>query len=155
MRYGMALMSALAVAFFVSAQDKKAENPPPRYGVQSDLETYPQGSAKQTLASIAEAVRRTRIDYVLAHLTDPAFVDAKVAQFGGKFDDLVRSVNEHLNDPKHRQEFLRFLKEGTVEESGTTAKVTLKDVPKRQMSLRKSGERWFLDDENRAEPPKK
>jgi hypothetical protein len=155
MRYVATLSWVLVLAIVVFAQDKKSEQPPPRFNIQADLQTYPQGSAKQTLASIAEAVRRTRIDYVLAHLTDPAFVDSKVTQFGGNFDALVREVEEHLKDPKHSQEFHRFLKEGTVEESGTTAKVTLKDLPKRQMTLKKTGDRWFLDNENEAEPPKK
>jgi hypothetical protein len=155
MRIAMALGLILTLTAGISAQEKKTEAPPPRYGVEADLQTYKQGSAKETLASIAEAVRRTRIDYVVAQLTDPIFIDAKVTEFGGDFQKLVKEVEEHLNDPKLRQEFVRFLKEGVVEESGTSAKVTLKDVPKRQMTLRKSGERWFLDNENEADKPKK
>jgi len=153
MRFATALAASLIMSIAVSAQEKKPENPPPRYNIKADIETYPQGSAKQTLSSIAEALRRTRVDYILAHLTDPIYVDGTVKKFNGDFEALVRQVDEHLSDPKGRREFERFLKDGKVEESGTTAKVTLADVPKRQMTLRKSGERWFLDNENEA-PPK-
>ncbi|HLW68760.1 MAG TPA: hypothetical protein VKS79_25805 [Gemmataceae bacterium] len=155
MRLGMALVCVFAVGTAAWAQEKKAEPPPPRYGVKADLEAYPQGSAKEAMKSIATALERTRVDYILAHLTDPLFVDSRVKEFNGNFEGLVRDTEEHLADPKRRQEFVRFLKEGTVEESGTSAKVTLKDVPKKQMTLRQSGGRWFLDNESEADKPKK
>ena len=154
MRYCLALMAVLMACDLVLSQEKKAE-PPPRFGVKSDLEAYPQSSAKEAMKSIAIALERTRMDYILAHLTDPLFVDAKVKEFNGNFEAFARNADEHLADPKRRQEFLRFLKEGTVEESGTSAKVTLKDVPKKQLTFRQSGGRWFMDNENEAEKPKK
>ena len=155
MRWILALTTGFVLSGLATAQEKKAEPPAPRFGVKADLETYPQGSAKEAMKSIATALERTRVDYILAHLTDPVFVDAKVKEFNGNFEGLVRDTEEQLADPKHRQEFLRFLKEGTVQESGTTATVTLKDVPKQQMTFRQSGGRWFLENENEAEKPKK
>src|SRR5262249_33376313 len=155
MRWILALLAGFVLSGLAMAQEKKAEPPSPRYGVKADLEAYPQGSAKETLKSIATALERTRVDYILAHLTDPVFVDAKVKEYNGNFEGLVRDTEEHLADPKRRQEFQRFLKEGTVEESGTTAKVTLKDAPKKQMTLWQTGGRWFLDNENEAEKSKK
>jgi hypothetical protein len=155
MRNCLALMAVVMVSCLVLSQEKKTEPPPPRYGVKADLEAYPQGSAKEVMKSIATALERTRMDYILAHLTDPLFVDAKVKEFNGDFEGFVRNAEEHLTDPKRRQEFVRFLKEGTVEESGTSAKVTLKDVPKKQLTFRQSGGRWFMDNENEAEKPKK
>ena len=155
MRYAILTAFVLVTGGYSQAQEKKAEPPAPRFGVKADLEAYPQGSAKEVMKSIATALERTRTDYILAHLTDPVFVDSRVKEFKGDFEGLVRDTEEHLADPKRRQEFLRFLKEGTVEESGTTAKVTLKDVPKKQMSFRQTGGRWFLENESEAEKPKK
>jgi hypothetical protein len=155
MRNAISTALVLLAVANVLAQEKKAEPPPPRFGVKSDLEAYPQGSAKETMKSIATALERTRMDYILAHLTNPIFVDEKVKEFNGDFEAFARNADEHLADPKRRQEFLRFLKEGTVEESGTSAKVTLKDVPKKQLTFRQTGGRWFMDNENEAEKPKK
>ncbi|HEV3146976.1 MAG TPA: hypothetical protein VGZ47_24015 [Gemmataceae bacterium] len=155
MRASLVLLVGLAILLPVFGQEKKPESPPDRYGVKADVEAYPQGSAKEAMKSIATALERTRVDYLLAHLTDPVFVDAKVREFKGDFQAFVRDSDEHLSDPKKRQEFLRFLKEGTVQESGTTAKVTHPDVPKKQMTFRQSGGRWFLENENEAEKPKK
>src|SRR5207245_5080159 len=89
------LLSCLLCVCLVSvaaAQEKKPGPPPARFGITADLETYSQGTAKQTLQSIAKALDRKRIEYVLAHLTDPSFVDEKVDSLGGKFDVLVQQT---------------------------------------------------------------
>ena len=154
MRVLLTLTVGLLMATGALAQEKKAA-PTARFGVSTDLETYPQASAKQASASILKALERKRIDYMLAHLAEPGFIDTKVQEFGGKFDELVREATEHLNnDAKRTDEFRRFLKEGVVEESGTTAKVTLKDVPSRQITLRQIDGRWFMNNDVEAERKK-
>src|SRR4051812_1621842 len=45
-----------------------------RFRVTPDLKAYPQGTAKEALASVLEAVKKKRIDYLLAQLTDPEWV---------------------------------------------------------------------------------
>jgi len=152
MRCALAMLVVAAVGAVAHAQEKK-ENPPTRYDVVGDAETYPQGSPKETLTSIAKAIERERIDYLLAHLSDPQFVDAKVKDLG-KFRDLVDAVKMQFNDDAKRQrEFLRLLKEGNIDASGSEAKVTLKDIPGRQIVLKQDGKRWFLDNNDVA--PKK
>ena len=149
------LLSCLLGVGFVSvtmAQEKKPVQPPARFGITADLETYPQSTAKLALQSIAKAFDRKRVEYVLAHLTDPAFVDEQVDKLGGKFDTLVREVSDHLNDePKRTQEFRKFLTQGEVTESGTGATVTLKDVPGRRVTLRQIEGRWFIMNDDAAE----
>ncbi|MFL5339623.1 MAG: hypothetical protein ACJ8F7_05585 [Gemmataceae bacterium] len=149
------LLSGLLCVCLVSVaatQEKKAGPPPVRFGIAPDLETYPQGTAKQTLLSIAKALDRKRVEYVLAHLTDPSFVDEKVDSVGGKFDVLVQQTADHLNeDPKKTQLFRKFLTQGEVTESGTTAKVTHKDAPGRQVTLRQIEGRWFIQNEDTPE----
>src|SRR5947207_361812 len=98
MRSLLACLLGLGLAGLAAAQEKKPAQPATRYGVTADLNTYPQSSAKEALRSVAKALERKRVEYVLAHLTDPAFVDDKVDALGGKFDELVREVNTHMND---------------------------------------------------------
>lgn len=152
----MRLLLVLAVGFVsfagLGAQEKR-ENPATRYDVVGDAETYPQGSPKETLTSIAKAIERERIDYLLAHLADAPFVDAKVKELG-KFRDLVDSVRAQFNeDAKRQREFLRLLKEGNIDASGSEAKVTLKDIPDRRVTLKQNAKRWFLENSDTA--PKK
>jgi hypothetical protein len=147
----VALFVGLVLVLSATAQEKK-ENPATRYDVVGDAETYPQGSPKETLTSIAKAIERERIDYLLAHLADPQYVDAKVKDLG-KFRDLVDAVKAHFTeDAKRQREFLRLLKDGIIEAGGSEAKVTLKEVAGRQITLKQNGKRWFLDN---PDAPKK
>lgn len=153
----MRVMISTLVVFWVGtaiAQEKPAA-PAARYGVSANFESYPQTSAKQALQSIAKALERDRLDYILAHLADPAYVDEKVQALGGKFPELVREFAEHLtDDAKRKQELIKFLTKGEVAETGTTAKVTLKDVPSRQMNLKQVGGRWYLLNDDAVEKKK-
>ncbi len=136
-----------------AAQSEKAPPPPARYGVAPRLEAYPQGTPKETLASVLSAVENRRIDYLLAHLTDPAFVDERVQKFyAGDFDGLVRETTAKLNDnPEAIKELRRFLKEGEWEGDDKTASAKVKDIKDRQVFFRKIGARWFLENRQRAE----
>lgn len=152
MRSLLALAFGFCVVPIALAQEKK-ENPPARYDVAGDAETYPQGSPKEAMSSIAKAIDRGRYDYLLAHLADPQFVDAKVKDLG-KFRDLVEAVKSQFSEePRRLRQLMRFLKEGTIDASGSSAKVTLKDVPQRQLTLKQYGKRWFLENDDTA--PKK
>jgi len=140
-----ACLLGMSMIPLAAAQEKKPVQPAARFGITADLETYPQGSAKQALQSVAKALDRKRVEYILAHLSDPAFVDEQVQKFDGKFNDLVQETVKHFADnPKQTQEFRKFLTQGEVAESGASAKVSLKDVPDRQISLRLIEGRWFI-----------
>jgi hypothetical protein len=56
------------------------EPPPPRYGVPPNLDLFPQDTPKTALSSAVKAVEKGRIDYLAAHLIDPAFIDQKVTE---------------------------------------------------------------------------
>jgi hypothetical protein len=132
------------------------EAPPKRYGIEANLRDYPQETPKETLASVLRAIDRGRINYLLAHLADPAFVDQRVRQiYGGDFDELVRETNDKLTgNPDAVKELRRFLKEGEWEAAETTATAKLKDVKDRQVFFRKIGQRWYLENRRRGEPSK-
>lgn len=129
------------------AQEPKPAKPSPqRYGIDLDLNVYPQKTPKECLESVLRAIERQRIDYLLAHLTDPQFVDARVQSLGGNFKDLIQETMSHLADnPKTVKELKRIFQEGEWTEAEETATVKLKDVKDRAVFLRKMNERWFLE----------
>jgi hypothetical protein len=139
----------------LSAQEAK-EAPPRRYGVEANLRDFPQETPKETLASVLRAIERGRINYLLAHLADPAFVDQRVKEvYGGDFEELVRETSRKLaGNPAAAKELTRFLKEGEWEGGDTTASAKLKDVKDRQVFFRKIGRRWYLENRQKPEPTK-
>jgi hypothetical protein len=127
---------------------------PKRYEVTRNLKKYPQDEPKTTLASVVKAIEDRRIDYLLAHLADPEFVDDRVKLYGGNFEELVKETTARMVDnPAVLKELRRFLKEGKWKTSDTTAEVSLDDVKSRRVYLRKIDKRWFL--EQRQQPEKK
>jgi hypothetical protein len=155
MRLLLALSLALVSAWEASAQFGGDDEAPARYGVEPNPRVYPQGSAKQTLASVIEAYEKNRIPYVAAYLAAPGWVDQRVKDvYQGDFDKLVKEIaTKYADDPKVLDEMKRFLKEGDWEGGETTAVVKLKDVKDKQMFFRKIGKLWYL--ENKIKPEDK
>jgi len=54
------------------------EEIPPRYGQTFRPKTFPQGTAREVVASAIAAVEKGDFAYLAAHLLDPAFVDARI-----------------------------------------------------------------------------
>jgi hypothetical protein len=134
------------------AQDKDA-TPAKRYGVVLNIRRYPQATPKETLASVLQAIDDQRIDYLLAHLADPSWVDERVKRLGGSFEDAVKETRTKLADNAEAvKELRRFLREGEWNAGEANASVTLKDVKDRMVFFRKIENRWYL--ENRQQPPK-
>src|SRR5262245_58860448 len=92
------LGSLCVVALCLPVTLAQAPSPSNRYGIELNLRSYPQATPKETLASILKAIEQKRFDYLLAHLADPTFVDDRVKQAGGKFDDVVAETRNKLQD---------------------------------------------------------
>jgi hypothetical protein len=122
----------------------EAEEPTARYGIATDLRTYPQETPQESLASLLKAIEAKRIDYLLAQLADPDWVDRRVQTYGGKFERLVQETGMDKLDPVTVKQLQRFAKEGDWTLDDLRAYVRLKDVTDRQVTFRKVGERWFL-----------
>jgi hypothetical protein len=104
-------------------------------------------------------VDNKRVDYLLAHLADPRFVDDAVAANmnaipqGSEqakrflaFDRLVSETTHYfLEDPSLIKELRRFGKEAQWQINEDSAVGTLKAVQGRQVFLRKHEGRWFLE----------
>jgi hypothetical protein len=150
MRAAVILLIAGTLAF---AQGVKK-----RYGVELDRENFPQDSPKEALDSIVKAIQMKKIDYLVAHLADPEFVDQRVKEVhGGRFEDLVRETTSQLIDnPDTVKIFRRFLKEGKWEgEKGAAASAKVNGV-KDTLYFRKVDDRWFLENRKKggADKPK-
>jgi hypothetical protein len=131
----------------VRAQDKGGR----RFGVELDAENFPQKTPKECLASVVRAIDGRQIDYLLAQLADPAFVDQRVKTLGGDFRELVKETTERLAmDPTIVKELRRFAAEGMWEEGDDSATVKLKDVKAHTVFLKKIENRWYF--ENRQKP---
>jgi hypothetical protein len=151
MRFVLVSLALAVLLAPAAALDDKETKAVPRYGVNPDLETYPQATPKETLASVLKAVEKKRIDYVLAQLADPDWVDMRVKETGGSFEDVVKdSTGKLAADPRTLKELNRFLKEGEWEASDAAAACKLKDIKDRQVFMRKTDGRWFL--EHRQKP---
>ena len=151
MRIGFALCLGLFLA--TGTQEARAAK---RYGIEANLDSFPQATPKEALASVIQAIENKRIDYLLAQLTEPDFVDQRVKEvYGGDFDELVKETTTKLNDnPGTLKELRRFLKEGDWENADTTATAKLKDVKDRQVFMKKVDKRWYLENRQKAETEK-
>jgi hypothetical protein len=136
-------LAALAPAWPRQAPDKQ----PVRYGVEADLEKYPQDAPPRALASVVKAIQGNQIGYLLAQLSDPAFVDKRVQEVhGGKFEEMVRETMKKLADnPAALKELQRFAKEAEWDPVDDTAMAQLKDVKDRRVFMRKIQGRWYLE----------
>jgi hypothetical protein len=140
----LAVLAGLLLVTVALAEPGKIE-PAVRYDITPDLKSYPQSSPRETLASVLKAIENKRVDYLLAHLADPEFVDRRVKENGGKFADLVQETTRKLvDDPSAAKLLQRFLKDGEWETDTDSATVSLKDFKDRVIHFAKSGDRWFM-----------
>jgi len=149
MRYSLAVALLLALSFAGGARaDKPSET---RYGIAVDLKTYPQSTAKEALAAVIKAVEDKRVDYLVAQLADPDYIDDRVQRlYDGKFESQVEDTRLKM-DAATLKLFQRFLKDGEWTSADKKEEcVRLKGVKDRCVYFRRIGERWYL--ENRYTP---
>ena len=148
----MRMALALGIALLGVAGAPSEARPEKRYGLAADPATYPQATPREALDSALKAIDDKRIDYLLAQLTDPQFVDGRVQGNGGHFEDLVKETTAKLAAaPGTVKQLRRFLKEGEWKVGDASATVLLKDVDDRAVHLRKIGGRWFLENRNKPD----
>lgn len=149
--------ACLLVVLSLSAQNQ--ERLSTRYGFEVNPSFYPQKKPEEAILSIVKAIENKRIDYLLAHLADPQFVDRTVAEYKSSitkgadsaktflaFDRLVSETSQYfLEDPTLLKELRRFGKEADWDVNDAQATGTLKTVQGRKVFLRKVDERWFLE----------
>jgi hypothetical protein len=158
-RFAGPVLAIWLLGFFSYAQDDPKKKAPLRYGFDVDETTFPQKTPAEAMTSIARAIERKKVDYLLAHMADPLYVDYWVDQYKrdftqgkdeGKrllaFERLVRETSSYFqNDPLIVKDLRIFAKDAKWEEKDDLAIGTVETVPARKVYLRKFGERWFLE----------
>src|SRR5262245_58153504 len=138
------MRAAVVVGVFVvlvgaAAAQEKDEQPAKRFGVEADLDGYPQTTPKDALRSAIRAVDNGGLACRVAHLADPAGAAGRVRDLGA-FDRLLQVVRDNFaNNPEELKQLRRFCAEGEVEERGEAAAFKHKDIKARQIFLRKVG----------------
>lgn len=101
--YGLILIMTTATVF--------AQDPPSffrRYNIEVNLVNYPQKTPQEAMQSISKAIDSGRYDYLLAQLSDPMYVEPRVAEYRGLLftkEELQREVEDIARelDPKARK----------------------------------------------------
>jgi hypothetical protein len=93
-------------------------------------------------------------DKRIPHELEPfAKLVASESQVRG-FQRFVADIREKSNDdPGQLKDLRRFARDGTIEESGDTAKVSLRDIKDRAVYLKKIGQRWYVENRQIEEKP--
>src|SRR5262245_57116067 len=146
MRLLIATLLVVTCGMMASGQIKAT-----RYNIDYDSNAFPQDTARLALTSVIKALNERRVDYLLAQLTDPEFVDDQVSKVhGGKFEALVGVVkNKFANDPELIKNLTRFSKEGDWDIGETAASAKLKDL-REKIFLRKIDSRWYFENKKNA-----
>ena len=158
------LCAVLFLALSAPAANAQVEEKQPpkdvqRYGFDYVPTLYPQKEPKEALASVLKAMDDRRVDYLLAQLAEPKYVDARVAEYRAQFpqskpaaqaflafDRLVQdTVQYYLTDPVLVREMRMFARDATWDVADDVATGVHKDVPARKMVFRRIGDRWFLE----------
>jgi hypothetical protein len=147
MRYSFA--AALLLGLSLAATGHTAPPNETRYGIALDLKTYPQSTAKEALASVIKSVEDKHLDYLVAQLADPDYIDDRVERlFAGKVEPQIEETRLKM-DAGTLKLFQRFLKDGEWTADKTTESVRLKDIKDRSIYFRRVGERWYLENRNK------
>jgi len=155
MRCGWLLL--LPVALYAQ-DDPPAGKLAKRYGFEVNL-FFSQKTPQEALQSVVKALENKRVDYLLAQIADPLYVDTIIDDYKlffakgkdqGKsllaFDRLVREVTSYYqDDPQLLQELRRFVKEAEWEAMEDKASASVKALPGRKVFMRKLENRWFLE----------
>jgi hypothetical protein len=155
---GLVGMAVIVCSLPVAAQDETAPKLAKRYGYSFEPSLFAQKTPQEAMQSIIKALDGKKIDYLLAHLADPKFVDDRVAEYmslqKGKedarivfaFERLVRETATHFQeDPLLVKELRQYVKDAEWDVQETSAVGTLKSVSPRRVFLRKLEDRWFLE----------
>ncbi len=144
MRLTASFLALLLLPTVLLARDTK------RYGIPLDLKTFPQATPQETLASVIKAIDSKRIDYLVAQLANPTFVDERVKRlYDGNFSEQLADTTARL-DPGTVKLLNRLVKEGEWRTAEDLALLSTRSIANRSVYMKKIGDRWFL--ENKQSP---
>lgn len=151
-------LGVLAVTVGQEGADPNAK----RFSFDVNGSRYSQKTPEDALKSVILAIENKKIDYLVAHLADPKFVDDRIKEYvkgqtGSDeartfraFTRLVQETKDHfLEDPLLVKELKLFAKEGKWKTDEKSASAALKNVPDRQVFMRKIHNRWYLENKQK------
>jgi hypothetical protein len=130
-----------------------------RYGMQVNPLSYPQKTPEEALKAVVRALEKKSMEYLLAQLADPKFVDGRIAEYRqaiptgseqGKiflaFDRLQRETEDHFfADPQLLRELRILARDAKWDTTENQATGAAEAIPGHKVYLRRIGERWFLE----------
>jgi hypothetical protein len=155
----LAVLALVPLLTAVAQDEEKKGKEAVRFGFDANLTVYPQKMPKDTIGSVVKAIDNKRIDYLLAQLADPRFVDTQINEYRPlfpkakdeaatflAFDRLVAETVQHFqSDPILVKDLRRFARDAEWEVNDDVAVGALKDLAARKVFLKRIGERWFLE----------
>ena len=146
MRIGFCSLIGFLGVMALAAQDGPNKAAPKRFGIAANLKTYPQAAPKEALASLLKALDAKRVDYILAQLADPEWVDRRVKETDGGFAALIQeSASRLTGDPSLVKRLKKLGSDGEWKIEADTASVRLKDMDEESLFFRKSEGRWYVE----------
>jgi len=155
------ILGVLAVAAVAAGQEGADPNAK-RFSFDVNESRYSQKTPEDALKSVILAIENKKIDYLVAHLADPGFVDGRIKEYvktqtGSDetrafraFSRLVQETRDHfLEDPLLVKELKLFAKEGKWKTDDKSASASLKNVADRQVYMRKIHNRWYLENKQK------
>lgn len=126
-----------------------------RFDIALDEGGFPQKTAKEALASVIAAIEKGKIDYLLAHLAEPAYIDERVQRLEGGFPAVTKEAKAKLaDDPGTLKLLKKFARDGEWGEGEDVITVTLKDHKDRVVVLKKVKDRWFMENQQKPKAEK-
>lgn len=137
------LFSIVAVVALAGSGSSDSDK---RYDQAIDLKKYPQATPKETLASFIKCVENKDIEYFVAQVAEPKWVDRRVKDLGGHFDDVIKEARQKLvDDPATLKQLARLARDGEWKTEDDQATVSLADAPEKPVHFVKKGDRWYVE----------
>lgn len=116
-----------------------------RYGIALDEASFPQNTPENLRKSLLKALNSDKIDYMLAHLAHPGFIDKNVREVHE--GDFAKQVAETRGKLKNglRVPLESLLKDGKLEASEKSASLkdpTLKDFV---INMKLENNKWYME----------
>ena len=116
-----------------------------RFGIPLDEASFPQNSPENLRKSLLNALNSDKIEYMLAHLADPSFIDKNVREVHeGDFAKQVAETREKLKKGL-KSPLESLLKEGKLSASEKSA--SLKDSALKDfiISMKLENNKWYME----------
>lgn len=116
-----------------------------RFGIALDEASFPQNSPENLRKSLLKAINSDKIEYMLAHLADPSFIDKNVREVHeGNFAKQVAETREKLKKGL-KSPLESLLKEGKLNASEKSA--SLKDPALKDfiITMKLENNKWYME----------